>query len=133
MSELNSNLARVAQLLEFGGPDTMGAEIISHEQKRGFKIIRPGEVEWFPLARWKTRSIASLDVLRVRLVALDAIVPGQGSFTALIKDIRSAGLFPVVVEPNNRLAESLKRWGWKHRRIRTSRPDPLAENIWYQR
>jgi hypothetical protein len=130
MSELNSNLGRVAQLLEFGGPDTMGAEIITREKARGFKIVRPGDAAWFPVARWKARSIASLDGKRARLVALDAIVPGQGSLKAMIADIEKHGLIPVLVEPNRRLSNSLERWGW-HRRLRGFSSD--RETIWYPR
>lgn len=129
MSELDSHLGRIAQLLYFGGPDTMGSEIITREQRRGFMVRRPGDVDWLPVARWKARTIVSLDRRRVRLVALDALVPGHGSLRALIADIERAGLTPVVVEPHDRLKASLKRWGWKHRRIGHG---VEVENIWYR-
>lgn len=116
--------------LLLGGPEMIGAFIIAHEIAHGFTVIRPGDVEWFPLAQWDRRSIASICGQRVRLVALDARNPGQGSLRALIAAIERAGYVPVIVEPSNRLTASLKRWGWKHRRLRRGSE---AESIWYPR
>jgi hypothetical protein len=103
-----------------------GDWLCAHEIAQGFAIVRPGEAAWLPLEDWHPFSIASTDGKRVRLVALQAQHEGEGALRRCIAAIRAARLQPVIVEPFDRLEQSLKRWGWRHRRLADA-------NIWYPR
>jgi len=104
------------------------ARLERFECSMGYQVVRPGEAAWLPPADWLAMTICSTDGKRVRLVALAAVNPGQGSMRRLIAAIRAAGLEPVVVEPSGLLIAVLLRWGWRSRRVGQGF---AAHNVWY--
>lgn len=105
------------------------ANLVSMEQSRGFRIIRPGQAPWFRATDWRAASVASIDGKRARLVLLHAFQSGKGAFTRTISGILAAGLAPSVIEPTHELAEALQRRGWRERRLSSG----MRETIWYPR
>jgi hypothetical protein len=96
----------------------------------GFTVVRPGDVPWLPASDWLPLTIASTNGKRVRLVALAAVRPGQGALLRLVITIMAAGLEPVIVEPSGRMVETLRRWGWRPRRIGKGF---AAQHVWHPR
>jgi hypothetical protein len=108
---------------------------------RWASIIRKGEIEqgytlieeapWFNRDEW-TEAIISKDPKgRIRLVLLDARLPGNGAFTRLILEIQAYGLTPVIIEPIGSLTEWCKKHGWRKRIIK--RGTENKQEIWYAR
>ena len=91
------------------------AAIVESEQKRNFRVIRPGDVPWFSADDWVPESVASVSGQLVRLVLLHAIEPGKGTFTRTLKELVDAGYNPAVIDPTEELAATLRRRGWKGR------------------
>jgi hypothetical protein len=123
-------VSRIVNLLALGGGSTLLDDICGLETRKGFKVVRPGDVPWLPRSDWKKSSICSIDDDRVRIVLIEAHYQKTGAFTRLIAALAERRLNPVVVEPHGRLAAKLKSWGWKHRRHGLGDD---VENIWYPR
>lgn len=85
------------------------------ERERGYRVVVPGEVPWLSADDWHPTIVVSIDGPKVRLIAILANRPGQGSFRRLIMGITAAGLVPVVIAPTKELRDTLKRWGWRER------------------
>ena len=106
--------------------DELGDRLRVGEVKMGFSIIT--QARWLDPDDWDQWTIVSQDAKRIRLVALSARHPGNGAFTRLIDKIMREGLVPVVVEPNERLAE----WCRKHwYRKRNCGHGALRHEVWY--
>jgi hypothetical protein len=102
--------------------------LCQNEIMAGYRIVRPGEVDWLSLDDWHPMTIVSMNAERVRLVALQAQHPGHGALKRLIAEIIANGSQPVIVEPFEDLEETLRRWGWKQRRIGTAQH---RQTVWY--
>lgn len=104
----------LARTLALGAPieDVMRAD----ERAAGNRIVRPGDEPWFSISDWHPSVVVSISGKRVRLVAILAQKPRNGSLHRLVTGIQSAGLIPVIIEPTNELRSTLKRWNWKCRR-----------------
>jgi hypothetical protein len=99
------------------------------EIEQGHRLI--DKAEWLNKNEWN-EIIASEDQQgRIRLVVLNARIPGNGAFTRLIAGIQSAGLVPVIVEPIGILAQWCKKHGWRKRIV--GRNTSNAHEIWYAR
>jgi hypothetical protein len=106
-------------------PESFGAKVenfigsswlIQNEIAAGYRIVPVGSVPWLPLTDWENPfTIVSEARFRVRLVALFARHPGHGALKRLVAAIQAQGRLPVVVEPFNDLAVTLRRWNWKRR------------------
>jgi hypothetical protein len=104
-------------------------------------IIRKGEVDqgnvliyqapWFYPGEWNEAIISKDPKGRIRLVLLDARLPGNGAFTRLISEIQAYGLTPVIVEPIGSLAVWCKKHGWRKRIIKHGTEN--KQEIWYAR
>jgi hypothetical protein len=93
--------------------------MIMSEIEAGRRCVQPGDAEPFdfPKNDWHFPAVVSLDGAEVRIIAILANEPGSGAFSRLIRNIRAAGLSPVVVEPVGlAMPAILKRWGWRGRR-----------------
>jgi hypothetical protein len=124
MSE--SALVEVVKRILAGGYDPVAA-IVEDETDRGFKVVRPGDAPWFPVADWRPASVASIDRDTVRLVLIHSHESGKGAMTRMLAAINAAGLAPTVLEPTPQLADALRRRGWRSRDVRL----PLdRETIW---
>ena len=104
------------------------AAIVRGEEKRGFKVVRPGDARWFRATDWRAESVASIAGGKVRLVLLNAVDEGTGSFTRTVREIEAIGLQPIVIEPNHGFAATLKRNGWRKRSVGSS--FETFETIW---
>lgn len=82
------------------------------ERKRGFLPIVPGERSWLSADDWPDHVVVSTNGTVVRIVAIIALRPGQGSFRRLIASIQAAGLTPHVVAPSSEMQATMRRWGW---------------------
>ena len=91
------------------------AAIVKSEQKRNFRVIRPGDVPWFSSKDWVKESVVSVSGKLVRLVLLHAVEPGKGAFSRTLKGLVDAGYKPAVIDPTKEFAETLRRRGWKGR------------------
>lgn len=128
MTDISPALAmEIEKLVASSSPEQ---RLIADEQSHGFAVIRPGEAPWLPASDWLPMTMASTDGRRVRLVVLAAIRPGHGALLRLVIEIVVAQLEPVIVEPSDRMSETLRRWGWKPRRIGKGF---AAQQIWYPR
>lgn len=108
------------------------SEIVSAESLRGFFIIRPAQAVWFLASDWKPTSVASITPRGIaRLVLIDAVQPGTGALTRTLAAIQAAGLKPAVIDPNERLAKTLARRGWRGRLRGAAFED--RETIWTPR
>lgn len=123
-------VTRLLNQVALGGAQMMLSNILIREKERGFKVVRPGDVEWFPQTLWKPSSILSIDGNRVRIVLIEAKHQKGGAFRRLLDDIADMEMVPVVVEPHDRLAAFLSSLGWRHR-LHGAGDD--RENIWYPR
>jgi hypothetical protein len=104
-------------------------------------IIRKGEIDqgytlveeapWFNRDEWLEAVISKDPKGRIRLVLLDARLPGNGAFTRLISEIQANGLTPVIVEPIGSLAGWCKKHGWRKRLIKQGTEN--KQEIWYAR
>lgn len=101
----------IEQMLNSG--KSMDQILTDHETERGFFVIRPGEVDWLPLADWMSLTIVSLGGGVVRLVAIWAREPDNGAFRRLCMALKAKGLTPHVVAPMPEMQAKLKRWGWR--------------------
>lgn len=110
--------------------DGVAERMRRNEEAAGFTPVGVGSVPWLSTESWHPGSVVSTDGKRVRLVALLAKRPGEGGLLRTVIGILAAGLTPVIVEPNDRLAATLKRWGWKRRRIGRGFE---SQNLWYPR
>lgn len=106
--------------------DEIGDRMREAEVLQGFAIV--SQAKWLDWNDWDRHSIFAQDNKRVRLVALQARDPGHGAFTRLIGEISKAGLVPVVVEPNERLAGWCKRNFYRRRNIGRGR---FRHEVWY--
>ena len=103
--------------------DNIADGIAALEGARGYTVMRPGEVAWFPLADWKPASVASVNGIYVRLVLLDAVLPGNGAFRRLVAAVVAAGHLPLVMCPLGPMREILRRERW-------SRVSERPEEVW---
>jgi hypothetical protein len=87
-----------------------GSWLIQNEIAAGYRIVPVGSVPWLPADDWEASTIVSQGRFRVRLVALFARHPGHGALRRLVAAIQAQGRLPVVVEPFNDLAVTLRRW-----------------------
>ena len=104
-------------------------------------IIRKSEMDqgniviyqapWFNRDEWVVAIISEDPKGRIRLVLLDARLPGNGAFTRLISGIQAQGLTPVIVEPIGSLAGWCKKKGWKKRIIKHGTEN--KQEVWYPR
>jgi hypothetical protein len=101
--------------------------LTDYETDRGFSVIRPGDVEWLPLADWLPMTIVSSNGTIVRLVAISAQTPGTGAFRRLCEALRAIGLVPHVVSPMREMQEKLRRWKWR----RHVRGEGLERQEWW--
>ncbi len=102
----------------------------SNERKAGYRVVVPGDVPWLSREDWDNTVVVSIDKNRVRLVAILARNPGSGAFRRTIDGIRSAKLIPVVVEPTLEMQATLKRWGWRGRRVGNGTD---VQTVWYEK
>lgn len=107
------------------------AAIIAHEQKRGYRVIRPGDTPWFRANDWRAASVASVSGTQVRLVLLHGFESGKGAFTRMVREIVAAGYKPSVIDPTPEFAAALKRRRW-HGKRRGSTFENI-ETIWRPR
>lgn len=121
---------RLVEQVAFAGGEALLGNIVSRERERGYKVVRPGDVDWLPTTLWKNSSICSIDGDRVRIVLIEARHQKSGAFRRLLGHIADMEMIPVVIEPHDRLAATLASWGWKRRRIGSGFD---AETIWYPR
>jgi hypothetical protein len=103
-------------------------KILAAEHRHGRERILVAD--WLDWADWSTDTIITRDGPRVRLVLLNARRPGTGAMTRLVEGIEAAGLMPVMVEPNQRLAEWCLKRGWRERIIDH---DPDRHRIFHPR
>lgn len=129
MSE-SALLAELEAMLNDPGYDPVAA-IVEGEQKRGFRVVRPGDKPWFRIRDWRAESVASIDGNTVRLVLIHAAREGRGTFTRTIQNIEKAGLLPSVIEPNPEFAASLKRRGWVGKQVGCT--FETRETVWRQK
>jgi hypothetical protein len=108
--------------------EEIGRKIVEGELAQGFAIVK--DAVWYDRKDWTRHTIISRDNNRIRLVALEAKKPGKGAFTRLIANIQSAGLVPVLVEPNQTLIDWCNRRDYRSRRMGKG---TLAHTIWYPR
>ena len=108
------------------------AEIIADDEAaRGFNVVRPGDAPWFQPNEWRAASVSSVDDMgHVRLVLLDAILPGTGALRRTLTSIRFLGMKPLIIEPTRELANTLTLNGW---RSRTYGGGMDAETRWWPR
>lgn len=85
------------------------------EEARGWTVVLPGSVPWFPAADWHATDVVSRKGNEVRIVAILARRPHTGAFRRMVDGIIAAGLAPVVSTPFEEMAAILTRWGWKSR------------------
>ena len=107
------------------------AAIIAHEQKRGYRVIRPGDAPWFRANDWRAESVASVSGMQVRLVLLHGFENGKGTFTRTVKAIEAAGYKPSVVDPTPEFAAALRRRRWRGKRRGSTFEN--TETIWKPR
>lgn len=121
-------LARLFSAIDAGTPicDIMRADELS----AGYEIVKPGDVPWLSTDDWDETIVVSKDAKRVRLVAILAKRPGNGSLRRTVDGIIASGLVPQIVEPTNEMRATCKRWGWRARRIGRGFE---AQEIWYPR
>lgn len=106
----------------------IGAAMIARERDQGFSIIL--DAIWFDQNDWDAATIITQDGKRIRLVALQAKIPGQGAFNRLVRRIFAHNLAPVLVEPN----EMLVGWCYRHGfRSKTIGRGDNRQTIWYPR
>lgn len=127
MSQADLVRAIEKMLSSNGKYDPVGA-IVDGENKRGFRIVRPGDELWFRASDWHKDSVASISGQRVRLVLLRAFETGQGAFTRTVFAISGAGLQVSVIEPTPEFAATLKRRGWRGKR--RGRSFETFETVW---
>lgn len=112
------------------------------EEDRGFHLVQPGGVAWLPRDGWHHDSVISLDGRGqrtvVRLVLLVARRPGSGTLRRLLSELWFRDMVPAVIEPHERLAIFLDRYGFKPRTMggrlgwiewRPSWPDEETERV----
>jgi hypothetical protein len=95
-----------------GGP---AGRIRELEMACGFHPIAVGS--WFPFhlseKDWKPDSVVTQDGKEIRIVLVNAISPGFGAFSRLIRAIEHSGFEPVVIEPmGETMPAIMERWGW---------------------
>ena len=110
---MESGTKLVAQLMRMLDGYDPRLAIIEGERKRGFRVVSPGDTEWFPLADWKPASVASLHGMTARLVLLDAVSPRHGAFKRLVSALSEANYTALVISPTREFAEALSRKGWR--------------------
>jgi hypothetical protein len=103
------------------------ANLMRGEEEQGHILIE--RAEWLNPDDWN-KFIISQDGNRIRLILLDAKVPGNGAFTRLIEGIKKAGLVPVVCEPLGRLTEWCRKHGYRPRKIGKGEH---RHEVWYPR
>lgn len=86
------------------------AAIVESETSRGFRVVRPGNVDWFPPADWRPASIASISGNQIRLVLLHAHTSNGGALTRLLD--RTITYDVSIIDPTAQLVAALKRRGW---------------------
>jgi hypothetical protein len=87
------------------------------EAKAGNIVILPGSEPWLPGDDWDESIVVSRRGNEIRLVAISAKQPGHGALKRTVDGIKAAGLVPVIVCPLGPMAEIVRRWGWKRRRV----------------
>ena len=107
--------------------EELGDLMRQDEVLQGFQII--SQAKWLDWNDWDRHTIISMDHNRVRLVALQAKVPGQGAFTRLIDALDKAGLVPVLVEPNQTLIDWCHRHFYRKRTLNKGRK--YQHEVWY--
>lgn len=120
-------LIRELEAMLSGNYDPIAA-IVKGEEKRGFRVVRPGGAPWFRAVDWRAESIASISGDTVRLVLLRCFRSGKGSFTRTVQLIEYAGLKPTVIDPTREFAAALKRRGWRGKQM--GRTFASREVIW---
>lgn len=106
--------------------EELGAKIRADEVAQGYSIIE--QACWLDPDEWSRWTIVSQDGFRIRLVALEALHPHTGAFNRLIDRIIAHELTPVVVEPNDILAEWCRRHWF---RKRTCGQGKFRQVVWY--
>lgn len=109
-------LAELEAILNDPNYDPLAA-IVADEKKRGYRVLRPGDVPWFLTDDWDSDSIASVSGTMVRLVLLNAHRPGTGAFTRTVSGMQGAGYKPIVLDPTPEFAAMLKRRGWRGKAV----------------
>ena len=104
------------------------AAIVKGEEKRGFRVVRPGGEPWFRAVEWRAESVASVSGDTVRLVLLHCFEEGKGAFTRTVKRIEDASLKPSVIDPTQEFAATLTRRGWRENKM--GRSFATRETIW---
>lgn len=109
--DLNAVMERLVRM----GPTNAMRE---DERAAGHQVIVPGEVAWLSPEDWPEHVVVSVTQDRhVRIVAIKAHCPGNGSLSRLVDAIHKAGLIPAIVEPMLDMPAILQRWGWCERII----------------
>jgi hypothetical protein len=106
--------------------EELGMQIRAREVAQGFSIV--DAARWLDPDEWDRWTIVSQDGFRIRLVALSARYPHTGAFNRLIDRIVAHELTPVVVEPNDILAEWCRRHWF---RKRTCGQGEFRHVVWY--
>ncbi len=101
-----------------------------NERAAGRTVVVPGSVPWLSADDWDPTVVVSREGNRVRLVAILALNPGRGALKRTVAGIQEVGLEPCIVEPTRELQETLRRWGWRSRRVGSGME---SETIWYPR
>lgn len=120
-------LIRELEAMLSGNYDPIAA-IVQGEEKRKFRVVRPGDAPWFRATDWRAESVASISGNTVRLVLLHCFESGQGAFTRTVKAIEDAGMRPAVIEPTKEFAAALKRLGWRKKTVGSTLE--TCETIW---
>ena len=109
--------------------DEIGERLRSGERAQGFTLV--SDALWLDWGDWDRHTIISQDGKRIRLVALQAKVTGQGAFTRPgVERIFRQGLVPVLVEPNQMLIDWCYRHNYRHKRIGRG---VFRHEIWFPR
>ena len=102
----------ILRALRIGAGESMRLD----EIKKNRKVIFPGDEVWFPKDDWINDVVVSItaDQTTVRIIAIIAKKPGNGSFSRLIDGIFDAHMTPVVIEAMGVMPAIMRRWGWNN-------------------
>lgn len=120
-------LIRELEAILSGNYDPIAA-IIKGERDRGFRVVRPGDANWFRAGDWRAESVASITGKTVRLVLLHGFQSGKGAFTRTVKAIEDIGFQPSVIDPTPEFAAALKRRHWRGKMM--GRTFETRETVW---
>ncbi|HEX8414030.1 MAG TPA: hypothetical protein VF637_09120, partial [Sphingomicrobium sp.] len=93
----------------------MALIMLAGEEDAGRKPVWPHHKrrpKWFHAEDWAQWPVISYDDHEVHVVAVSSA--RRGAFSRLVREVRAAGLTPVVVEPMGpTMPAILERWGWQ--------------------